>query len=288
MLTLFYCLSLALILTVLGISIFQKKKETIIRSITLVMLLHIICFAIVNGTMSFTILASFIFLFALYEVAKNYAINQTLLSLFGISQIMFFVYLLLNSQLIIFTIPLFTCICLVTFLGNSKLIRQPGYLLAFSLFFLIPSANFLVELMEIQPETIVMLLLLLQLNDAFGYLFGKAFGKIHLFKKISPSKTLEGYLFGGVGIILGIMILHTYLPVLSANNIYQDFLLFSAILFFGNAGDLLLSSLKRKLGIKDFSNLLPGHGGILDRFDNFLFTSPIIYLLFIHNLINIS
>ncbi len=282
MLTLFYCLSLSLIAIVLVISLVQKKKETIVRSLTLLVILHIICLAILQGTLAFTALASCIFIFGLYEVAKNYETNQIL---FGISQVSLFILLLLNHQYIIYTIPLFLCICVFTFIGKSELVKKPAYLLLFSLFFLIPAANFLIELMNINPENIVMLLLLLQLNDAFGYLFGKALGKHKIFATISPSKTLEGYIFGGLGIILGIFILHTYIPVLQDNNIYQDIILFTCIFIFGNAGDLLLSSLKRKLEIKDFSNLLPGHGGVLDRFDNFLFTSPIFYLLFIYHVI---
>ncbi|MBT5830677.1 MAG: phosphatidate cytidylyltransferase, partial [Candidatus Latescibacteria bacterium] len=138
-----------------------------------------------------------------------------------------------------------------------------------------------------QVGYIIMILWLLQLNDIFGLLFGKKFGKTHPFKTISPNKSIEGYLFGGVGIAMGIFLLHTYIPVLTAWMPYRALILFALFFVMGNTGDLLFSSLKRKLGIKDFSNILPGHGGVLDRFDNILFVAPTVYFLVWLGVLNI-
>lgn len=122
------------------------------------------------------------------------------------------------------------------------------------------------------------LIFLVQVNDTVGYIFGKKIGKTHVFPKISPGKTLEGYLCAGIGIIMAIILLHTYIPVLHT-SLLQDSVLLLTILVAGNLGDLLFSSLKRNLEIKDFSEILPGHGGILDRFDSILFSVPFCYII---------
>ncbi|MEL6930301.1 MAG: phosphatidate cytidylyltransferase, partial [Cyanobacteria bacterium J06600_6] len=160
-----------------------------------------------------------------------------------------------------------------------------SFLWLFSSGFLISSAVLLIKIREINLNAIILILLLLQFNDAFAYLFGKKFGKTYLFPTISPNKSLEGYIFGGLGIAIGMTLLHTYIPILSERSWTQDLLIFSTILIFGNVGDLMMSSLKRKLEIKDFSQILPGHGGMLDRFDNTFFIAPVFYLLLNHHLV---
>ncbi|MEM9219071.1 MAG: phosphatidate cytidylyltransferase [Cyanobacteria bacterium P01_F01_bin.150] len=137
---------------------------------------------------------------------------------------------------------------------------------------------FLANLIEISPDSLLTLIFLVQVNDTVGYIFGKKIGKTHVFPKISPGKTLEGYLCAGIGIIMAIILLHTYIPVLHT-SLLQDSVLLLTILVAGNLGDLLFSSLKRNLEIKDFSEILPGHGGILDRFDSILFSVPFCYII---------
>lgn len=273
----FFCLFCTLLILV--VSLIQKKMETVLRSLTLLALLQVICFAIWQGTLAFTILLSVILVFSLYELSEHYVTNRILL---GLSSIIFFI-IAINSdnqypiELNIFS---FITVSSIIYFGKPETVKNPSFLFAFSACFLIPALLFLIKLISINSGTIIAIFLLLQLNDAFGYLFGKQFGKTHLFPNISPKKTLEGYLFGGIGIILGIFLLHTYIPVLSAEPFYKNLIIFVSVMIFGNLGDLLLSSFKRKLDIKDFSNILPGHGGILDRFDNILFISPFFYILF--------
>ncbi len=266
----FYLVSLFFILLIILISLNNKKngtnRETIIRSFTLLVLLHIFCLIIWLGTVAFAIFIGTALLLSGYELSEHYRINKLW---FGIVSLFFFAGVFYHHQLIELTIPLFMVISVLTFLGRPKIVQHTLFLWVFSLGFLIPSSIFLIVLMKINYATILVIVLLLQLNDGFGYLGGKKFGKTPLFKTISPNKTVEGYLFGGMGVILGILLLHTIIPILSKSAFYQDVILFIAILIFGNMGDLLLSSLKRKLDIKDFSHILPGHGGILDRFDNF-------------------
>lgn len=279
----FYLISLLFILFFFGVALIQKKTETLIRSLTVLLLLQIISLAIWQGTLGFTIFISVLFILSLYEVSQHYETNHLWLALVSIP--LFVIGFYSNQQFVELAALWLIPISVLTFTGAKETIQSPSYLFGFSLCFLLPCSIFLVKILSINGGAILSIFLLLQFNDAFGYLFGKQFGKTKLFPTISPNKTGEGYLFGGIGIIMGIILLHTYIPVLSPDTYYKDIILFGLILILGNLGDLMLSALKRKLEIKDFSNILPGHGGILDRFDNIFFVAPIFYVLLNHNLI---
>lgn len=118
-------------------------------------------------------------------------------------------------------------------------------------------------------------------TDIFAYVVGKYLGK-HKFSKVSPKKSIEGCIGGVLGAIL-IMIGYTYIA-----NAYWDmnysYLLISGIAivlsFVGQIGDFAASSIKRFVDIKDYSNLIPGHGGMLDRIDSLIFLAPFAYALF--------
>lgn len=112
-------------------------------------------------------------------------------------------------------------------------------------------------------------------NDVFAYLTGRLLGKHKLFPRISPGKTIEGSLGGLVFTILAICILSHYLLWLTI-PVAVGLAIISVV--FGTLGDLCESLLKRQAGVKDSGNLIPGHGGILDRFDSILFSVPFIFV----------
>ena len=114
------------------------------------------------------------------------------------------------------------------------------------------------------------------------FYFVGLFGKTHLFPNTSPNKTLEGYLLGSNGIVLALVLLHIYIPVIHT-HLVQDIVLFGGVFTLGNAGDLIFSCLKRKLDTKDFGTLLPGHGGMLDRFDSILNMAPFFFFMAKHH-----
>ena len=122
------------------------------------------------------------------------------------------------------------------------------------------------------------ILLCTELNDVFAYLAGKAFGNRKLLPNTSPNKT-----WGGV---IGAVVLTSLLATLIGHYVFRDtaldrlpHLLALGILIstLGQCGDLVVSSIKRDLGIKDMSTLLPGHGGLLDRFDSLLLVAPVVF-----------
>ncbi len=109
--------------------------------------------------------------------------------------------------------------------------------------------------------------------DAFSQLSGKLFGKHKMFPKISPNKTYEGALGG----IIAAVSIACILSMLTGRNIYESLFYGFGIAVFAFLGDFSASYLKRQAGIKDFSRILPGNGGFLDRFDSLLFASAFIY-----------
>lgn len=119
-------------------------------------------------------------------------------------------------------------------------------------------------------------------TDTFAYLIGKNFGK-HKFTEVSPNKSIEGCI-GGIGGAILILLIYTSVCNnvfnLNINYIYAGVvaILLSCI---SQIGDLAASSIKRYCGIKDYSNLIPGHGGMLDRIDSVIFVLPFAYFLLI-------
>lgn len=121
--------------------------------------------------------------------------------------------------------------------------------------------------------------LLVWTNDTFAYLSGNIFGKHKLYEKVSPNKTWEGFAGGfAFAIIMG-FVLDQYIYVDAG---YAPYFWVKSAMFIAPAavaGDLFQSALKRKMKVKDTGTIMPGHGGILDRFDAILFALPVFYLL---------
>jgi phosphatidate cytidylyltransferase len=117
-------------------------------------------------------------------------------------------------------------------------------------------------------------LLMLWANDTGAYLVGRAFGRTKLFERHSPKKTWEGFI-GGVLIaaVVG-FIISLYFKDLPWNQWVSIAIIIGC---FGTLGDLVESMFKRSINIKDSGGILPGHGGLLDRFDGFLIAAPIVY-----------
>lgn len=121
------------------------------------------------------------------------------------------------------------------------------------------------------PNIVLGLLLVTWCSDTAAYLVGSMIGKTPLFPRISPKKTWEGTLGGAAVTLIFTFILSQFILELSLIN---WFVLAFIIIIFGGFGDLIESMLKRSFQIKDSGHLLPGHGGILDRFDAFIFMLP--------------
>ncbi|REC44837.1 phosphatidate cytidylyltransferase [Chryseobacterium sp. 5_R23647] len=124
---------------------------------------------------------------------------------------------------------------------------------------------------------VIFLFILIWSSDTFAYLVGKFFGKHKMAPKISPKKTWEGYIGGVILTLILSYFVEQYQPQLRGNWMVVGFL----IAAFAPLGDLVESQLKRNFGVKDSGNIIPGHGGVLDRLDSFLICVPVVYLYFI-------
>ena len=126
------------------------------------------------------------------------------------------------------------------------------------------------------PSLVLFLVVLTQLNDVAQFLWGKAFGRHKVVPTVSPGKTVEGFV-GGVGTTLLLALLLA--PWLTPLSRWQAVAAGLIIGVAGFIGDVVISALKRDLGIKDSGTLLPGHGGILDRIDSLTYTAPLFFHL---------
>lgn len=121
------------------------------------------------------------------------------------------------------------------------------------------------------------------LTDTFAYFFGSRFGKHKLAPKISPKKSVEGAVAGVIGTtvvtVITYFICDKFFFHLETLNVFV--VIFASVIMcvMGMLGDLSASVIKRNYGEKDFGTLFPGHGGVLDRIDSFLFTAPTLYVL---------
>ena len=117
--------------------------------------------------------------------------------------------------------------------------------------------------------------------DTFAYFVGKFFGKHKLIPEISPKKTVEGSIGGIVFTVISFVIFGLIVNLgFEANMSYVKLCIFAvALSIVSQFGDLIASTVKRQYNIKDYGNLFPGHGGILDRFDGVLLTAPTLFML---------
>jgi len=149
----------------------------------------------------------------------------------------------------------------------------------FGAFFIPWTLGHLVLLRNLRPDGmqyVFMLFIVIWMLDTGAYVVGKKIGKKPLASMVSPKKTLEGAAGGVVtGIITAMLCKLIFLN--SSMSLPEAALLGLLIAVVSQFSDLAESVIKRDVGVKDSANLLPGHGGMLDRFDSFLFTSPLLY-----------
>ncbi len=145
-------------------------------------------------------------------------------------------------------------------------------IIPFSLLIKLPYLNF-----ENTFETSVIfgIFILIWSNDVFAFLIGKNFGKTKLIERVSPNKTVEGFLGGFIFTFIAGFLVSKYCQSIQP---VQWFAIAIIVSVFGVLGDLIESMFKRQANLKDSSNFIPGHGGFLDRLDSIIFATPFIYI----------
>ncbi len=143
------------------------------------------------------------------------------------------------------------------------------YLIASTMFLGI-AFRYLIVIRTINIHLLMYLLMVTIMSDTFAHFFGTKLGRIKLCPYVSPNKTVEGMIGGTFfGTFISAMYYLTFVNV-HASTVYV--LLFSLVLsLIAQAGDLVFSAMKRKYDVKDYGNIMPGHGGVLDRLDSLIF-----------------
>ncbi len=193
----------------------------------------------------------------------------------------------LNVVLLVISLVVFAK-CLI-FLFNNKeqtvsSVWKYLYLLGYILlpFIFIVKISFGIN--DYNPKIIIGLFILIWTNDTFAFFVGKSIGKHKLFERISPKKTIEGFIGGIVfAVFAGYLISKLYIkpnPDFSNTSILIWTIIALIVGVFGTIGDLIESKFKRIAQVKDSGKIMPGHGGILDRLDSVIFVAPIVYLFY--------
>jgi len=161
------------------------------------------------------------------------------------------------------------------FIRSASIIQWAVMLTVFS----ISHLAYLVTLPDKNPDAgpiglILFILFMTQFNDVSQYVWGKMLGKHKIIPRVSPNKTWEGFLGGLVTITL---ISSFVAPLLTPMTMFHGMIVGILISCSGFIGDVVISSVKRDLQIKDSGNLIPGHGGILDRLDSLIYTAPLFF-----------
>jgi len=150
-----------------------------------------------------------------------------------------------------------------------------------TLFYIVPSILFLTLIPSYKDDyeyVLVGIFVLIWTNDSFAYLVGKTIGKTKLFERISPKKTIEGFIGGAVASLQMSYLIYMYVDLL---HWWAWVMMAVLISIFGTLGDLVQSKFKRKADVKDSGKIMPGHGGIFDRMDSMLFSSTFVFIFII-------
>ncbi len=258
-------------------------SETVKRAISGVVYIVLLISATLYSALTFKILFSIFMLIAAYEFSKLIKLSKVLCFALAAATIAAIFQTEIALPIDIFVI--ITTLILIAIAAELFTIKKPnrsffvkliifiGYVLGtFTALIHLP---FTTE--GYKPQVIIGVLILVWTNDTFAYIVGKRFGKNKLFERISPKKTIEGLLGGILFAIIASIVLSLYFTFFSV-YIWIASAIFVGL--FGTLGDLVESHFKREAGVKDSGNIMPGHGGILDRLDSILFISPLLYIIF--------
>ena len=264
-------------------------KELLIRSVSGLVLAALLLGCIFVSPWAYAALLLFIVVVGTLEMSRLQQMNQTLYILLGEACTVgvFICAALMALQVIpqrwlVLEILFVMLPFLIALFSKSKDVKHVFAYIYGALFFLsLPAALMLCFYREDLfgglggSGLIILVFCLLWANDIFAYLTGKLLGKHKLFPRISPGKTIEGSLGGLVFTVIAVAVFSHYadwLPIPAAVGMA------AIAVLFGTLGDLSESMLKRQAGVKDSGKLIPGHGGILDRFDSVMFSVPFIFV----------
>lgn len=230
---------------------------------------------LIIGNLPFTICISILSMASIYELLKLKPNLPLIIKIFTYLEtliIVLFNTLKLNgNENTLLMLLLVINLSLLVFIDDREKYnyKDAFYLIGIILFIGISFKNF-IYLRDKSLNTLIYLFLITITTDSFALFTGKLFGKHKLAPNISPNKTIEGSIGGSIVGTIAASIFYI-LVIKDFKNIFMVIALTLFLTIIGQLGDLIKSSIKRYEGIKDFSNLIPGHGGIIDRLDSIIF-----------------
>lgn len=212
-----------------------------------------------------------------YFLNKNFRFNNSInINITSLNSILLAITLIVSIKCIIFLF--YDSIQKIS--TSSKYLYLLGYIILPFIF--ITKISFGVK--DYNPKIIIGLFILIWTNDTFAFLVGKSIGKHKLFEKISPKKTVEGFLGGILFAIFAGFLISKYYIQAHSTHLQKSIIIWISIAvivgIMGTIGDLIESKFKRIAGVKDSGKIMPGHGGILDRLDSVIFVAPFIFLFY--------
>lgn len=254
------------------------------RAISGAVFVALLIFSIVYGSYSFLILFYFFMMISIFEFSRMLQIRNY--SIYIIATLLFSSICTAMSPIsIVLTEATIVLIVLFDFIKNlfdpkSDAVKELGNSFLTIVYTCVPFL-FIAKIPFLNPNSIyegysiLGIFILIWANDTFAYLTGMSIGKNKLFERISPKKTIEGFVGGVLATMLIAYLISLQFEVFSTTNWIIIGILVS---IFGVIGDLIASMFKRQTGVKDTGSIIPGHGGIIDRLDSIIFTAPFIYL----------
>lgn len=224
---------------------------------------------------TFVAVVSFICILEIsYNILKMDVVEKVFLILMTITYFLIYMFFDLSLSLVATASLFMLYLSFALFHGNDRWLK--GSHIIFSFFYVVIPLSILIPLWEnFGKKPVVFFFLIIWVCDAGAYIFGTWCGKRPLFPRVSPKKTVEG-LIGGVlsSVVIASAFGSFFLETSREKIILVSLFILAPAIF----GDLVESLMKRWADVKDSSSLLPGHGGLLDRFDSTIFSVPFYYL----------
>lgn len=259
-------------------------NEVVKRTLSGIVYIILLVGAILYSVETFLLLFAVFFITAVIEFCKLYQINKIygLLLSVAIAVSLFFLNNHPYNSALLCVVP-FSIFLMIDLFQNQSKIEQPlfkklihliGYVtLPFLIITQLPYLNG-----NYSPFLLLSIFIMIWCNDTFAYICGRLLGKHKLYEKISPKKTIEGFIGGLLFTQLAAFIIYKTSSL--QISLIAWLLIALGISVLGTVGDLIESKYKRQAGVKDSGNIMPGHGGILDRFDSILFAAPFLFLIY--------
>lgn len=276
-----------------------NMKEILVRTLSGVLYISIIIFAMFTSREWFMGLFFILAVITLSEFLKLVHLTSYLAYFLLAAGFYFLSYNVFEDNAIYLLLILSTFVNLfllkdVLWTSKIPMFEKKKYIAV--IFYIISGFVFLtlIPVMDIDgrfmPEIIVAVFVLVWSNDTFAYLVGKNFGKHKLLERVSPKKTVEGFVGGMLGSIIAGFIIFKVLENYSSMDalkypLWMWMAMAVIVSVFGTIGDLIQSKFKRQAGVKDSGIIMPGHGGLYDRLDSIIYASPFVYafLLIVDN-----